>query len=161
MERNDEVNFEQISLYDKIVLSPGPGLPSEALGMIKVIKQATASTPILGVCLGFQALVEHFGGEIFNQNEIIHGQSIDCQLDPSSKLFKELPNQIKVGLYHSWAANKSNFPSDLKITATSSNHVIMAFEHISLPIVGVQFHPESILTEKGKEIIRNFLTNVN
>lgn len=161
VERNDEINFERLRDYDKIVLSPGPGLPSEANGMMELIQKCAASMPILGVCLGFQALVEYFDGEIFNQNEIIHGHAVDCVVDNSSKLFINLPTQFKVGLYHSWAANEENFPQPLKITARSNTDVIMAFEHKELPIAGVQFHPESILTENGKEIIGNFLNNFN
>lgn len=161
VERNDEINFKNVDSFDKIVLSPGPGLPSEALGMMKIIEIYADKKPILGVCLGFQALVEFFGGKIFNQNEIIHGHAVDCNFTPSSLLFKSLPSNFKVGLYHSWAAEKSSFPPILNITGESENGVLMAFEHSSLPIAGVQFHPESILTENGKEIIENFLTNFN
>jgi len=155
--RNDKINFDEVHNFDKIVLSPGPGLPKDAGMQPKLIQQFALSKSILGVCLGFQALVEYFGGEIFNQQEVKHGVAEKCNVISESKLFSGIPNQFKVGLYHSWAAKKENFPSELKITALSENNTIMAFEHQSLPICAVQFHPESILTENGHQMIKNFL----
>jgi len=155
--RNDKINFDEVHNFDKIVLSPGPGLPKDAGMQPKLIQQFALSKSILGVCLGFQALVEYFGGEIFNQQEVKHGVAEKCDVISDSKLFIGIPNQFKVGLYHSWAAKKENFPSELKITALSENNTIMAFEHQSLPICAVQFHPESILTENGHQMIKNFL----
>ena len=157
--RNDQIDFETVTDYDKIVLSPGPGIPSEAEGMMRIIKEFIHTKPIFGVCLGFQALTEYFGGSLYNQNNVKHGISEYCTFDTKSRLFQELPERFKVGLYHSWAANESDFPSELKITARSENNVIMAFEHLSLPVCGVQFHPESILTEHGKDIVENFILN--
>lgn len=159
--RNDEIDFSAIATFDKIVLSPGPGLPIDAGDMNKLIKTHIESIPILGVCLGFQALVEHFGGEIYNQNEVKHGVAERCNFNSESKLFLQLPPQFKVGLYHSWAAKKKDFPSPLTITAETEEGTIMAFEHTTLPICGVQFHPESILTENGKAIVQNFIGNFN
>lgn len=156
---NDEIKFEEIFKYDKIVLSPGPGLPKEAGDMMKLIDLWYNKKPILGVCLGFQAIVEFFGGEIYNQAEVKHGLAEDCSFNINSKLFKDTASCFKIGLYHSWAANKENFPKELIITATSEFDVIMGFEHQHLNICGVQFHPESILTENGHQIIKNFLTN--
>lgn len=157
--RNDEINFDDVDQFDKIVLSPGPGLPKDAGLQPQLIQQFAHSKPILGVCLGFQALVEFFGGEIFNQPEVKHGVAEKCTVISDSKLFSGIEKEFKVGLYHSWAAKKENFPSDLKITALSENVTIMAFEHCILPVCAVQFHPESILTENGHQIIRNFLDN--
>jgi anthranilate synthase component 2 len=156
---NNEVDFNKISEFDKIVLSPGPGLPAQAGQMMKVIELWHDKKPILGVCLGFQALVEFFGGEIYNQAEVKHGVAEDCYFNNKSKLFENTPESYKVGLYHSWAAKKTNFPSELKITATSEFDIIMAFEHKNLELCGVQFHPESILSENGHQIIKNFLSN--
>jgi len=158
---NDQINFDAIESYDKLVLSPGPGLPDESGDLMKVIEKFSNSKPILGVCLGFQALAQHFGGEIFNQDEIKHGRAEIGKFKSSSKLFAGIKEEFKIGLYHSWAAKKENFPPTLHITGESENNIIMAFEHDSLPIAAVQFHPESILTENGKAIINNFLSNFN
>jgi anthranilate synthase component 2 len=144
-----------------LVLSPGPGLPKDAGDMNKLIKAHIDSIPILGVCLGFQAIIEHFGGEIYNQNEVKHGVAESCNFDSNSKLFAGLPSNFNIGLYHSWAAVKNNFPSHLSISAESENGIIMGFEHTTLPVCGVQFHPESILTENGKAIVQNFIGNFN
>ena len=157
MVRNNEINLDAVSDYDKIVLSPGPGLPKQAGQQNELLNKFVLQKQILGVCLGFQALVEYFGGTIFNQEIVKHGVAENCNFDTQSKLFSNLPACFKVGLYHSWAANSEKFPADLKITAQLDNNVVMAFEHKTLPIVGVQFHPESILTENGKRIIENFL----
>lgn len=158
---NDEIPFDNINDFDKIVLSPGPGLPFEAGQMPRLIKEYYAKKPILGVCLGFQALVEFFGGTIYNQNKVKHGVSETCFFKSDSKLFNGTPENYKVGLYHSWAADKKTFPVQLEVTATSENDIIMAFEHKTFPICGVQFHPESIMTENGHKIIHNFLLNFN
>lgn len=157
--RNDEIPFDTISSYNKIVLSPGPGLPSEAAGMMRVIELFHNQIPMLGVCLGFQAMIEFYGGTIYNQKEVKHGVAESCIVDNTSKLFRNLHETFRVGLYHSWAASESEMPEVLHITARTENNVIMAFEHQSLPVCGVQFHPESILTENGKEIVQNFILN--
>ena len=159
--RNDQIKFDDIDGYDKIVLSPGPGLPNESLGMNEVIQNYFDKKPMLGVCLGFQALIEFFGGEIYNQQEVKHGVAEGCEFESSSKLFENLPATFDVGLYHSWAAKENKWPKVLNITARSKEGVIMAFEHKKLPIAGVQFHPESILTENGKGIVENFLQHFN
>lgn len=155
--RNDAISFQELSTFDAFVISPGPGLPAEAGLLTKFIEHAVAiKKPILGVCLGFQALVEHFGGTLFNQSRVRHGVSDSCRITASSRLFQGMPEIFPVGLYHSWAAEPHHFPESLQITALSERDVIMAFEHQTLPIFGVQFHPESILTENGRQLIRNF-----
>lgn len=156
---NNNIPFDLVHTYDKIVLSPGPGLPSDAGEMPRLIEEFYNKKPILGVCLGFQGLIEFFGGQIYNQQDVKHGLSESCFFDSDSKLFTKTPKKYRVGLYHSWAASKECFPSDLKVTATSENEIIMAFEHKILPVCGVQFHPESIMTENGHQIIQNFLLN--
>lgn len=154
---NDVVDLESLRYYDKIVLSPGPGLPAEAGKLMDVIKQYHTVKPILGVCLGFQALVEFFGGELYNQCEVKHGVAENVRFNTNSCLFSETAEHFNVGLYHSWAAKKENFPPTLSVTATSEQGVIMAFEHKTLPLAGVQFHPESILSQYGKKIVENFI----
>ena len=156
---NDNIPFDSIMDYDKVILSPGPGLPKDAGQLPKFIKTFHDKTPILGVCLGFQALVEYYGGTIYNQDEVKHGVQTNCSFENNSTLFKHTATNFKVGLYHSWAANKDNFPKSLNITAQAENGVIMAFEHSKFPVYGVQFHPESILSEYGHQIIQNFLFN--
>jgi len=154
---NDEIDLDSVVNYDKIVLSPGPGLPEDSGLLMEVINRYYLEKPILGVCLGFQALLIHFGGELFNQKEVKHGLAETAFFNQNSRLFSGTESQFKIGLYHSWAASKKKFPPSLQITGTSENDVIMAFEHEKLPIAGVQFHPESILSEHGHQIIENFL----
>ncbi len=156
---NDKIPFNKIKQYNKVVISPGPGLPKDAGDLMLFIEKYHQQTPILGICLGFQALVEYFGGTLINQKQVKHGVSENCFFENNSTLFKHTPCQYHVGLYHSWSANPNNFPNQLQITAQSKNNVIMAFEHQNLPIYGVQFHPESIITENGLKIIQNFLVN--
>lgn len=154
---NDQLDLNTIEDYDKIVLSPGPGLPHEAGFLNEVIATYINKKPILGVCLGFQALVEHYGGSLFNQQEVKHGIAEIGKFDQTSKLFNATADEFRIGLYHSWAANPSDFPEDLQITGMSENGIIMAFEHKTLPIAGVQFHPESILSQHGRKIVENFI----
>jgi anthranilate synthase component 2 len=154
---NDEIDFDAIPTYDKLVLSPGPGLPEDAGDLNKVIALHASNMPILGVCLGFQALVIHFGGQLFNQAEVKHGVHTTCHADTTSVLFQHTAPTFEIGLYHSWASAPESMPNHLKVTAQSNENIIMAFEHASLPIFGVQFHPESILTQYGKKILQNFL----
>lgn len=158
--RNNEIDFEKLHDFDACVISPGPGLPEDAGDLMSFICEIVYDKPVFGVCLGFQAIVEYFGGEIYNQQLVKHGIAEKCLVTAGSKLFNEIPKEFHVGLYHSWAAKKENFPADLKITAVSENDTIMAFEHVSLPIFGVQFHPESVLTEYGHDMIRNFIAQV-
>lgn len=154
---NDHIPFNSILNYDKVVLSPGPGLPHEAGQLMDFIKTYYQQIPILGICLGFQALVEFFGGKLINQKQVKHGVGEVCFFENNSTLFKFLPCEFKVGLYHSWCADEKTFPKELTITSQSKSNIIMAFEHNQLPLYGVQFHPESIITENGLKIIQNFL----
>lgn len=158
--RNDEISLEQINAYDKIVLSPGPGIPSEAGILLDVIRQYAPTKSIFGVCLGQQAIVEAFGGNLMNLTDIFHGVGTDIFIkDKNAKLLKNLPNPFVAGRYHSWAVVKdAQFPSEIEITATDENGIIMAIQHQSYDVHAVQFHPESILTPQGEQLIRNFFS---
>ncbi len=156
--RNDEISIEQVNDYDTIVLSPGPGLPKDAGILKEVIEQYAPTKKILGVCLGMQAIGEVYGGELENLSQVFHGIANKINiLDTSDLLYKNLPNSFEIGRYHSWVISHNNFPDQLKITATEENNQIMSIKHKDYNLYGVQYHPESILTENGKEIITNFL----
>jgi anthranilate synthase component II len=156
--RNDEMPLEKVKDYDKIILSPGPGIPSEAGQLLALIREYAASKSILGVCLGHQAIGEVFGGKLVNLSTVYHGVALNCQLQVAgSQLFRGLPNEISVGRYHSWVVSTEGFPEDLEITATDDNGYIMALQHKTYDIQGVQFHPESVLTPDGETILRNWL----
>ncbi|MBU0697589.1 MAG: aminodeoxychorismate/anthranilate synthase component II [Bacteroidetes bacterium] len=156
--RNDKFKLEDVAAFDKILLSPGPGIPSEAGLLLDVIKTYADKKSILGVCLGQQAIAEVFGGELYNLAKPVHGTATNIQIkDPSEILFKGLPNEFKVGRYHSWAVKSENLPAELLITAEDEHGVMMALRHKSLDVRGVQFHPESILTDFGKEMMKNWL----
>jgi len=158
--RNDEISLEEIEKYDKIILSPGPGIPEEAGILLDVIKKYAPTKSILGVCLGQQAIAEAFGGNLINLSEIFHGVATSSKTTRENiKLFRNLPEEIEVGRYHSWAVNNENFPEELEITAVDNDGMIMALQHKTYDVHGVQFHPESILTPEGEMIIRNFLLN--
>ncbi len=155
--RNNAISIEEIASFDKIVLSPGPGLPSDAGIMMEIIENYVFQKPILGVCLGMQALCEYFGGTLYNQPIVKHGVIEKCKHNKKSKLFINVPEIFDVGLYHSWATDISKI-NDLNETAFSENEILMAFEHAQLPVFGVQFHPESLMTTQGRDIIKNFLS---
>jgi anthranilate synthase component 2 len=155
--RNDELHGIAINQYDKIVISPGPGLPAETNDLSSFITQCISNKPILGVCLGFQSIVEHFGGTLINQQEVKHGIQERCLRLNKSVLLQDMDDEFKVGLYHSWAAKPDNFPKELIITSISENKVIMSYENFDLGICGVQFHPESVLTDNGMKIMSNFV----
>jgi anthranilate synthase component II len=156
--RNDQIALEEVKKYDKIILSPGPGLPKDAGLLLPLIKQYASSKSILGVCLGHQAIGEAFGAKLVNLTTVYHGVATKCQLSiVNSELFKGLPKEIQVGRYHSWVVSKEGFPDQLEITATDDNEQIMALRHRQYDIQGVQFHPESILTPDGEQIMRNWL----
>ena len=158
--RNDKFELEDLAAFDKILLSPGPGLPSESGLLLDVIKEYGSTKSILGVCLGLQAITEVYGGALYNLKRPVHGTATPLDiLKRDEVLFKGLPDNFRVGRYHSWAADKANFPDDLEITAVDSEGVIMAIAHKTLDVKGVQFHPESILSEYGKEIVSNWLEN--
>ncbi|SUX49025.1 anthranilate synthase component II [Chryseobacterium indoltheticum] len=155
--RNDQIALEDIQKYDKIILSPGPGIPEEAGILLDVIKKYAPTKSILGVCLGQQAIAEAFGGSLINLTEIYHGVATEAIQISKHKIFNDLPPTLEVGRYHSWAVNPENFPDELEITSTDSKGMIMSLKHKTFDVHGVQYHPESILTPDGKTIIRNFL----
>ena len=156
--RNDEISLEDVAAYDAIVLSPGPGLPSEAGIMPELIKKYASTKHIFGVCLGLQAIGEAFGGSLYNLSKVYHGVATMIQVTDNQELiFQNIPREILVGRYHSWAVKSENLPSELKITATADNgKTIMAMSHREYNVRGVQFHPESIMTDYGKQILKNF-----
>jgi len=144
--------------YDGIVISPGPGIPSEMSGLISIIQRLAPKKPMLGVCLGMQAIVVAFGGNLFQTAKVLHGRKLEVEIkNNNSGILSGLPEKTNVGLYHSWAIENSSLPDVFEVTAISSENIIMAINHRELPIFGVQFHPESIITEEGKHIVENFL----
>jgi anthranilate synthase component 2 len=192
--RNDQIPLEKVKDYDKIILSPGPGIPEEAGLLLPLIKEYAASKSILGVCLGHQAIGQAFGGKLTNLSTVYHGVATPIQLvnreranvkrqtanvkDEKTKgkkqsesateeahslltahysLFEGLPNEFEVGRYHSWVVSEEGFPEELEITARDANNFIMALQHKNFDVQGVQFHPESVLTPRGEEILRNWL----
>ena len=157
--RNDKFELADVNAFDKILLSPGPGIPSEAGLLLDVIRQYSQTKSILGICLGMQAIAEVFGGTLYNLIKPVHGRATALVVsDPEESLFADCPNEFLVGRYHSWAVSNQDLPAQLKITARDVNSVIMALSHTTLDVKGVQFHPESILTEHGKKLIENWLS---
>lgn len=155
--RNDKFRMEDIAQYDKIVLSPGPGIPSEA-GLLKpVIETYAPLKPILGICLGEQAIGEVFGGTLHNLPHVFHGVQTPAHVVKDDYLFDGLPHDLMVGRYHSWVVQQEGLPSCLEVTALSDEGQIMALRHTSYDVHGLQFHPESILTPDGRQMIRNFV----
>lgn len=156
--RNDQLPLEKVKAYDKIILSPGPGIPVEAGLLLPLIKEYAATKSILGVCLGHQAIGEAFGGKLVNLSTVYHGVATPCQIvNPQAPLFAGLPAEIEVGRYHSWVVSEEGFPKDLEITAREANNYIMALQHKKYDVQGVQFHPESVLTPLGEQLLRNWL----
>lgn len=164
--RNDAISLGEVNAYDKIILSPGPGIPSEAGLLLPLIEQYASTKPVLGVCLGHQAIAEAFGGKIINLSTVFHGVAhkvfihgnTDDQLAASS-LFNDLPNPFDAGRYHSWVVSDEQLPATLEVTARDENGYIMALKHKIYNVEGVQFHPESVLTPLGKTIISNWLNH--
>jgi len=165
--RNDKLPLEQVQQYDKIILSPGPGIPSEAGLLLPLIKAYASTKSILGVCLGHQAIGEAFGGTLVNLSTVFHGvatfiettvnQPTTNNQQPTTSIFAGLPAKIEVGRYHSWVISDENFPEELTITARDENQYIMALQHKTYDVTGVQFHPESVLTPEGEKMMRNWL----
>lgn len=156
--RNDAITVAEAARYDRIVLSPGPGLPAEAGVMPELLAHLLPSHPILGICLGMQAIVERCGGTLYNQPKVMHGVSAPCiPTTPVDPLFAGIPAPFDVGLYHSWATEEATMPAALHVTARSSTGVIMAVRHRTHNACGVQFHPESVLTPTGTRMIANWL----
>jgi anthranilate synthase component II len=194
--RNDQIPLEKVKDYDKIILSPGPGIPEEAGLLLPLIKEYAASKSILGVCLGHQAIGQAFGGKLVNLSTVYHGvatpvkligretanaignresaignkrpatgnrqqatvsEETNASITTKHHLFDGLPNEFEVGRYHSWVVSEEGFPEELEITARDANNFIMALQHVRYDVQGVQFHPESVLTPRGEEILRNWL----
>ena len=160
--RNDQLPLEKVKEYDKIILSPGPGIPEEAGLLLPLLKEYASTKSILGVCLGHQAIGEAFGGKLVNLSTVYHGVATKVRVGSSesgvrSKLFDGLPDLIEVGRYHSWIVSDENFPDGLEITARDENGFIMALQHKTFDVQGVQFHPESVLTPDGETILKNWL----
>ncbi len=160
--RNDQIALEKVQEYDKIILSPGPGIPEEAGLLLPLIKEYAATKSILGVCLGHQAIGQAFGGKLINLSTVYHGVATEIGVGSQesgvkSPLFQGLPDRIEVGRYHSWIVSDENFPDELEVTARDENNYIMALQHKKYDVQGVQFHPESILTPDGEAILRNWL----
>ncbi len=155
--RNDQIPLEEIEKYDKIFLSPGPGIPEEAGILLDVIKKYAPTKSIFGVCLGQQAIAEAFGGSLINLTEIYHGVATEAKQVKEHKLFNDLPEVLEVGRYHSWAVNPEDFPEELEITSVDDSGMIMSLKHKTYDVHAVQYHPESILTPDGKKILENFL----
>ena len=155
--RNDKIDLSSVEQYDKIILSPGPGLPEEAGLLMPLIRQYAGTKSILGVCLGHQAIGEVFGAKLENIPFVFHGVQTPINMTAPDYLFDHIPDEILVGRYHSWIVSKQVFPSELEITAVDKSDDIMALKHRVLDVHGVQFHPESILTPEGIQIIQNFL----
>jgi anthranilate synthase component 2 len=160
--RNDKISIDKIIDYDKIIISPGPGLPVESGILLPLLKEYAASKSILGVCLGHQAIGETFGGSLINLSTVFHGVATKIKTNTGNKvlendIFKDLPNELEAGRYHSWIVSKENFPAELEITAEDGNGYIMALRHKTYDVQGVQFHPESVLTPMGENMMRNWL----
>ena len=156
--RNDQFSLHEIEAYTKIILSPGPGIPSEAGLLCDVIRSYAGRKPILGVCLGHQAIGEVFGATLENLSEVFHGVATPCHIIADDPIFQGIGRDITIGRYHSWVVSIKGLPSCLEVTAVSDEGQIMALRHRELPVHGIQFHPESVLTPEGKRIIQNFLT---
>ena len=157
--RNDMFKLEQLESYDKIILSPGPGIPCEAGLLLDVIKHYAGKKPILGVCLGHQAIGESFGGKLTNLSQVYHGVATPCTITKKDYLFNGLPEKIEIGRYHSWVVDNEGFPDCLEVTSISDEGYIMSLRHKEYDIRGIQYHPESVLTPDGKSIIKNWLEN--
>jgi len=155
--RNDQFQLPQLESFDKIVLSPGPGIPSEAGLLLDVIRTYAGKKPILGVCLGHQAIGEVFGGKLTNLSDVYHGVATKGTQLGNDIIFQGLPQRITMGRYHSWVVSKEDFPACLEITAVSDEGQVMAMRHRDYDIHGIQFHPESVLTPDGRQMIANWL----
>jgi len=154
---SESVNIDDLQCFDKIILSPGPGLPTDFINIKNILDAYKNTKPILGICLGHQAIAHYFGVKLYNLPQVVHGQPKEILQVKESVLFKGLPLKMTVGLYHSWVVDTQNFPDELQITATDKNGRIMALQHKNRLIFGVQFHPESHMTEAGEKLLYNFI----
>lgn len=157
--RNDEFELEALDAFDKIILSPGPGIPSEAGLLLDVIRQYAGRKPILGVCLGHQAIGEVFGGKLTNLSTVFHGVATEGTQLGNDYLFDGLPERITMGRYHSWVVDREGWPEALEVTALSDEGQVMALRHREMDIHGIQFHPESVLTPDGRTMLENFISH--
>ncbi len=162
--RNDEIELADVGNYERILLSPGPGIPEEAGILLPLIRQYAASKSLFGVCLGHQAIGQAFGGKLANLDKVYHGLATDINMLPKLELshyqgdwFQQLPETLTVGRYHSWIVSREAFPADLEITAVDEQEMIMSLRHRQFDVQGVQFHPESVLTTNGKKMLENWL----
>ena len=155
--RNDAIPLEKVKDYDKIILSPGPGIPSEAGLLLPLIKEYAASKSILGVCLGHQAIGEAFGGKLVNLSNVYHGVATPVKVLRPVGVFEGFNGSLEAGRYHSWVLSDEGFPGELEVTARDDNDYIMGLRHKRLDVQGVQFHPESVLTPEGERIMKNWL----
>lgn len=156
--RNDKITLEAVEKYDKILLSPGPGIPEEAGIMLDLIKYYAPTKSIFGVCLGHQAIGEAFGAKLHNMGDVLHGVTTNCLItDPNEILFQGIPSEIEVCRYHSWTVLPETMPADLKITAIDEKGYVMAEAHQKFDVRGVQFHPEAYLTQHGVKIVENWM----
>ena len=155
--RNDQFELSELQAFDKIILSPGPGIPSEAGLLLDAIRTYASRKPILGVCLGHQAIGEVFGAQLENLSDVFHGVATPCHIVADDPLFSGLERNITVGRYHSWVVSQEGLPDCLEVTAVSDEGQIMALRHREPNVHGIQFHPESVLTPEGKTIINNFI----
>ncbi|MEW6195034.1 MAG: aminodeoxychorismate/anthranilate synthase component II [Bacteroidota bacterium] len=159
VKKSDQLGINTVKEYDKIIFSPGPGIPYDNPIMGEIVKKFSLSKSILGICLGFQAIAEVFGGKLVNMNKPAHGIKKEITItDQTDYLFDGLPKNFSVGLYHSWEVSAENFPDELKITSISGDKKIMSLSHKTFDVRGVQFHPESIMTPLGKNILCNWLS---
>ena len=155
--RNNRIELDAIERFDKIILSPGPGIPSEAAGLLPLIRRFAPYKSILGVCLGHQAIAEAFGGRLINLENVYHGVATPIRIIAEHRIFAGLPETFEAGRYHSWIVDANDFPKELEITAIDEDGQIMALRHRTFDVNGVQFHPESVLTPLGKTIVEQFL----
>jgi anthranilate synthase component 2 len=155
--RNDRFNLPELERFDKIILSPGPGIPSEAGLLTEVIRYYAGKIPILGVCLGHQAIGEVFGGQLTNLSEVWHGVATPCRIIVRDAIYEGLPDCIETGRYHSWIVDRQSLPDCLEVTSLSDEGYIMSLRHRTFDIRGIQYHPESVLTPEGHTIMKNWL----
>ena len=155
--RNDQFRLSELKPFDKIILSPGPGIPTEAGLLMDVIDAYAPVKPILGVCLGHQAIGEYFGGKLTNLSQVFHGIASTISITAPDYIYKELPAQVQVGRYHSWVVDNEGLPDCLEVTSVSEEGQIMSLRHKQYDVRGIQYHPESVLTPEGRKIIANWL----
>ncbi len=158
--RNDKITLDEVDEYDRILLSPGPGIPEEAGICLDIVRRYAPVKSILGVCLGHQTIGEAFGADLINLDHVFHGEATEVNItDRTNRLFRNMPDSFIAGRYHSWVVAKTNFPDCLNVTCIDNNSIIMAISHREYNVHGVQFHPESVLTEHGRQLISNWLAS--